>query len=618
MAAADSPYQVLARKWRPQCFEDVVGQEHVTRTLKNAIGAGRIHHAFLFIGSRGIGKTTTARILAKALNCLEADAPTADPCGVCANCTSIGAGNNIDVIEIDGASNNSVEDVREIREHIRMVPTNGRYKIYIIDEVHQLSTSAFNALLKTLEEPPPHGVFILATTEAHKIPATIVSRCQRFDFRRVAIGRIVALLRTICEKENRQTSDEALQAIARAAEGGVRDAESILDQLMSYCGQEITFQDVYDVLGLVDRHVLQNLTSAILEKDIPRQLEAVEEVAAGGKDLSQFVQELLQHFRNLVVVKTGSADTLLALPESERTVLEEQAQRFTLTQLIRLVEQFAELTAGFDSQIAQRIALEALLIRTSKVGVDMTVDTVMEKLLGLGVAAPPGEAPNPPDAGAPDAARPATPAATTDSVPPEPPPHVAEEHAALEPEPVPEAALKPEPEPVPEEPEPEPANTLQPATQEAAPPARRVSVTADNLRELWPGVIEQVRNEAFSAAVWLGQGRPAGIEGEAIRILFPASAARARDTILAAENRAVIEQVLTRQFDNVTGFRAELGAEPATGAGTPEPYDPNKPYYSRVRPDLAEQAAADPHVAQVLDVFKGRIADVKRPNPAGQ
>ncbi len=609
VAAADSPYQVLARKWRPQCFEDVVGQEHVTRTLKNAIGAGRIHHAFLFIGSRGIGKTTTARILAKALNCLEAEAPTADPCGVCANCTSIGAGNNIDVIEIDGASNNSVEDVREIREHIRMVPTNGRYKIYIIDEVHQLSTAAFNALLKTLEEPPPHGVFILATTEAHKIPATIVSRCQRFDFRRVAIGRIVTLLRGICEKENRQTSDEALQAIARAAEGGVRDAESILDQLMSYCGQEITFHDVYDVLGLVDRHVLQNLTSAILEKDIPRQLEAIEEVAADGKDLSQFVQELLQHFRNLVVVKTGSADTLLALPESERKVLDEQAQRFTLTQLIRLVEQFAELTASFDSQIAQRIALEALLIRTSKVGVDMTVDTVMEKLLGLGVAAPPGEAPNPPDAGAPTVARPATPATPADSVPPEPPPHVAEEHAALEPEPqpVPAPALEPEPEYAP-----------QSAAPEAAPPARRVSVTADNLRELWPGVVEQVRNEAFSAAVWLGQGRPAGIEGEAIRILFPPGAARARDTIQAAENRTVIEQVLTRQFDNITGFRAELGAEPAARADAPESYDPNKPYYSRVRPDLAEQAAADPHVAQVLDVFKGRIADVKRPNPAGQ
>ncbi|HNT89115.1 MAG TPA: DNA polymerase III subunit gamma/tau, partial [Candidatus Hydrogenedentes bacterium] len=403
---AEGNYQVLARKWRPQRFEDVIGQEHVTRTLRNAIEAGRVHHAFLFIGSRGIGKTTTARILAKALNCRASDAPTPDPCGACENCVSIGDGNNIDVIEIDGASNNGVDDVREIRENIRMVPTSGRYKIYIIDEVHQLSMPAFNALLKTLEEPPPHGVFILATTEAHKIPATIVSRCQRFDFRRVALDRIVELLRGIAKQEGKKATDEALYAIARAAEGGVRDAESIFDQLISYCEDEIGFNDVYDVLGLVDRRVLHELCQAILDQDIPTQLRIVEDIVAGGKDLSQFVQEMLQHFRNLLVCKTDQAAALLALPEDEIKALSAQAQRFLLTRLLQLVEQFAQLTSGFDSQLAQRIALEALLIRISKVGVEISVDTVLEKLLLLGAgAAPPRDGPNPPEAGAPSPPR---------------------------------------------------------------------------------------------------------------------------------------------------------------------------------------------------------------------
>ena len=380
---AGDNYKVLARTWRPQKFEDVVGQEHITRTLQNAISSGRIGHAFLFIGSRGIGKTTTARILAKALNCLAADAPTPTPCGECDNCRSIAEGVNMDVIEIDGASNNSVDDVREIRENVRLVPSRGRYKIYIIDEVHQLSQGAFNALLKTLEEPPPHAVFILATTEAHKIPATIISRCQRFDYRRVGVDRITALLRRILESEKVACTDEALQAIARAAEGGIRDAESILDQLMSYRDGEIAFKDVNDVLGLVDWHVLHELCDAICEQDIARELRIVEGVAVSGKDLSQFVQEVMRYFRNLLICKTADAKELLALPDEEIATMKERARRFTLTDLIRLVEQFAELTKGFDSQLAQRIALEAFLIRISKRTVEISVDTVLEKIMQL-------------------------------------------------------------------------------------------------------------------------------------------------------------------------------------------------------------------------------------------
>ena len=377
------PYLVLARRWRPQIFEDVIGQQHVTRTLQNAIRSGRIGHAYLFIGSRGIGKTTSARILAKALNCLSTDGPTPEPCGTCANCQGITAGNHIDVIEIDGASNNSVEDVRQIRENVRMVPSSSRYKIYVIDEVHQLSGSAFNALLKTLEEPPPHAIFILATTEAHKIPATIISRCQRYDFRRVGLDDIVALLKRILEADGIKCAEDALYAIARAADGGVRDAETILDQLVSYCDGEITFEDVFDVLGLVDWRVLHDLCQALQGNDTGKLLQIVDDIVVSGKDLAQFAEEIVRYFRNLLVCKTGAAKALLAMPEDEIQELEQQAGSFGLIQLIRIVEQFAELSSGYESQLAQRTALEALLIRMSEVSVEVSVDSIIEKLVEL-------------------------------------------------------------------------------------------------------------------------------------------------------------------------------------------------------------------------------------------
>ena len=316
------------------------------RQLQNAIENQRIGHAYLFIGSRGIGKTTTARILAKALNCLSSPGPTANPCGTCENCVSIAAGRNIDVLEIDGASNNSVDDVRQIRDNVRLVPSSSRYKIYVIDEVHQLSGSAFNALLKTLEEPPAHAVFILATTEAHKVPATIISRCQRYDFRRVGQDDICTLLRRILDQEQVTCSDEVLLAIARAADGGIRDAESILEQLISYCGQEITFKDVFEVLGLVDWAQLNALCDAMLDKDIATQLRIVEDIVATGKDLSQFVQDIIRYFRNLLVCKTAHTriQELLALPGHELAAMQQRADRFALTRLIQLIEQFAELS----------------------------------------------------------------------------------------------------------------------------------------------------------------------------------------------------------------------------------------------------------------------------------
>ncbi len=557
---AENRYLVFARKWRPQTFEDVVGQEHITRTLQNAISSGRVAHAFLFIGSRGIGKTTTARVLAKALNCLSAEAPTCTPCNTCDNCRSIAEGNNIDVIEIDGASNNGVDDVREIRENVRLVPSRSRFKIYIIDEVHQLSAGAFNALLKTIEEPPAHAVFILATTESHKVPATIISRCQRFDFRRVSVDRICDLLQRILDKESLKCTPEALQAIARAAEGGIRDAESILDQLVSYCDKEITFQDVFDVLGLVDWQVMHDLCDAICEKDIARQLQLIEAISVAGKDLAQFVQDILRYFRNLLVCKTGDAKTLLALPDEEIARMQEHAGRFTLTMLIRLVEQFAELTKGFDSQLAQRIALETLLIRISKRAVEFSVDTVIEKIMQLsegGVALPSAPAPAP--------ARPA---------------------------------------PAPPAPSPEPVKARS-----------KAEATPDTVEDLWGRVAEQAAHDTVSLQVALNHARVAGMDGDTVVLWFPEHAAGSRDVVEKPEYRKAIESALAELTSNLKRFQSELMAD--AGESKPAPAQASKrdrdalPASARVSADDARAALSDPHVAKVVDVFKGRVVEVK-------
>lgn len=582
---AKQHYLVLARKWRPQTFEDVIGQEHITRTLQNALASGRIGHAFLFIGSRGIGKTTTARILAKALNCTASEGPTPQPCGKCDNCQTIATGNNIDVVEIDAASNNGVDNVREIRENIRLVPSRSRYKIYIIDEVHQLSSGAFNALLKTLEEPPAHAVFILATTEAAKIPATIVSRCQRYDFRRVGLGRINELLTRILEAEGVACSQEALHAIARAADGGIRDAESILEQLISFCDKEITYQDVYDVLGLVDWRVFHEMCDAILDRNVVRLLEIVEEIVVIGKDLSQFVQDTLQYFRNLLICKTADPTKLLALPEDEIAAMTRRAERFSLTELIRLVEQFADLSKDFDSQLAQRIALEAMLIRVSKLAVEVSVDTVLEKLLKLETAlhtAPSTVLATSGDSSA--SARPRTPTAQRSA---------SEEDSKAPPE----APLESPPRPFDDTVHEEPAKD------------RRTEVTGDNMRTVWSDVCTQTSGDALGLGIWLTHARPVGIEGDALILELGADQSKARATLELPENRARVEAVLRQVTRNIRTFQTglvEVVRKDVNG------HQQRLPFAGMVTEAEAKRALEDVHVAQVVSVFKGRIVDVTR------
>ncbi len=370
-------YQVIARKYRPQNFEEVVGQQAVVTTLKQAIQSGRVHHAYLFSGARGIGKTSLARIFAKALNCEQGPSPI--PCNQCAQCREITSGNSLDVQEIDGASNTSVEDVRELREGLKYLPASGRYKIYIIDEVHMLSTSAFNALLKTLEEPPAHVLFCFATTESHKIPATILSRCQRFDLRRLSTDQILSTLSSICEKEKVRFDEDALLLIARESEGSLRDSQSLLDQAISYSSGEIRVAQVSEMLGLVNSQYLNRLTDEVLGKNVLGALEILKEVYERGHDLRQLMIQWLNYWRNLLVYQSTQEEKILNdLTESERQEILRQCGRVSLPALdlgfhflYRGVEEIAR------SEF-QKLILDVLAVRLCHLSDIKTLESILE------------------------------------------------------------------------------------------------------------------------------------------------------------------------------------------------------------------------------------------------
>jgi len=376
------PYLVLARKWRPQTFEEVVGQRHITQTLQNAISQKRVAHAFLFAGARGVGKTSTARILAKALNC--ETGPYINPCNRCSLCEEITNGASMDVIEIDGASNRGIDEIRELRENVRYTPAKSRYKIYIIDEVHMLTREAFNALLKTLEEPPPHIIFIFATTEPHKIPATILSRCQRYDFKRIPLREVIGSLKRIVEKERIQINPRGLLSIAQESEGSMRDAQSLLDQVISYAGENIRDEDIVEVLGLIDWKVLNDTIEAIASKNIERCMEIVEDIYHFGYDLQYFCRELLQYLRNLILIKVSQRpEGLMELSEEELEIHKNQAEKFQFDQLNHL---FSLLLKG-EQEIAQstfpRTMLEMTLIRMATLQPILPIDEMIKKLEAL-------------------------------------------------------------------------------------------------------------------------------------------------------------------------------------------------------------------------------------------
>ncbi len=401
-------YLVLARKWRPTSFEEVVGQSHVTRTLKNAIQLDRVAHALLFTGSRGIGKTTCARLLACALNC--EDGPRIDPPADDPICLEIMGGTSVDVFEIDGASNNSVEQIREIRESVKFLPTRGKRKIYIIDEVHMLSTSAFNALLKTLEEPPDHVLFIFATTEPGKIPDTIISRCQRFDFKRIPEGEIVGAIAKIATAEGLEVEDAALHHIAREAQGGMRDSLSLLDQVIAFCGNTIDEVQTREVLGIADRKVLYELTASVLAGDGRAALETIDALFRFGIDLQKFAAEFLSHLRDLIVVKVcPEAPHLVDLPQAEMASAAAQVAAVEPARLHRLFNAMMGCAEAVAASPFPKLVLEMSLLRLCQQGPTLPLAEVLDGLARLESRL---GAEGPPDDGgpAPGALTPRTPA----------------------------------------------------------------------------------------------------------------------------------------------------------------------------------------------------------------
>lgn len=583
-----SSYQVIARKYRPQCFADVVGQEHVTQTLRHAIESGRIAHAYLFCGPRGTGKTTIARIFAMCLNCTGgpmAEFPKDD-----SKCVEIAEGRSLDVLEIDGASNRGIEEIRELRETVKYAPASSKFKIYIIDEVHMLTKEAFNALLKTLEEPPAHVKFMFATTEPEKVLPTILSRCQRFDLRRIPIKLMVDHLRHIAKQEKVEIEDAALVAIARGADGGMRDAESALDQLISFCGERIVEGDVLSMFGLTSQSQLLSLTAALLKGEVSAVLGEFNELARHGKDLGKFLADLLQHLRNLLVFQISRGDArLLEVSESENATLAEQSTLVSSEGLTRVMEVLTQTETELRDAASKRIFIEVALIKAIEARNSVSIDSVLKRLNELRG-----------DAGA------------ASNVPP----------ATLAPSAPPRPIV---------------AAPSRPAQTALTPPAALPVASDVDLQPLWANLLEAVGRVSPFARSYFIEAHPVSLAKNVFTIGFDPEFAEHIAMVDNAKNHTLIAtklaelgypgvQVKIVRADRPETFAAPVApppSEPASGAEPPpttaravnavsaslRPATPTVP--AKAIPLDPSEFKNDPLIKKALEVFKGTIVEVR-------
>jgi DNA polymerase-3 subunit gamma/tau len=537
-------YQVFARKYRPQTFDDLVGQRHVTRTLKNAVEQNRLAHAYLFVGPRGIGKTSTARILAKALNCV--NGPTTTPCGVCDSCKEIAGGNSLDVLEIDGASNNGVEQVRELRDNVRYAPSKGRFKIYIIDEVHMLTSAAFNALLKTLEEPPAHVKFIFATTEPQKVLPTILSRCQRFDLHRIPANLIAQHLQFIAVKENIALDPAAAHAIAKGADGGLRDAESMLDQLVAFCGDKIAEPDVLNVFGFTSEQTVAQFTEKILRGDTPGALGLLHAEADNGKDMMKFMSDLISYLRDLLVGKVKPEALSEDLNPELQESLETQAGLIETDRLLELIDQFAATEGRMKWAPNKRLHFEVAVIKAIQTLNQVTLNEVIENLAALRDGKQP---------------------AGRDSV-------------ELQRTPAKAVAEKP-------------ASQPKPAA---------VKEEAMDAQDAWRKAVEKVRSTRRLIAGWVDAGTALGIEGRFLTVGFPPEQKAAMESLSIPKTRDYIDAVLKE----VSGHDLKVKFVTKEGLPVVAPVERSAPKKAETQATFKD----DPLIRQALEIFKGEIKTV--------
>ncbi|HSS59666.1 MAG TPA: DNA polymerase III subunit gamma/tau, partial [Solirubrobacteraceae bacterium] len=513
----------LYRRHRPRTFADVVGQEHVVRTLRNAVEQGKVHHAYLFVGSRGTGKTSMAKMLAACMNCEQG--PTVEPCGQCESCIAIASATSLDVIEMDAASNNSVDDIRELRESVQFAPVSGRSKVYILDEAHMLSSQAWNAFLKTLEEPPPHTIFVLATTEAQKVLPTVVDRCHRFDFARPTVEQIATVITRVAAAESIEIAPDAVALLARHATGSFRDALGTLEQLVTYTGTDIATDDVLAVLGVADVDLLFEAFDAVASGDARAAWLAAARLADTGRDIAQFLKDLEAHARDLLVVQTlGEVPHELRLTPDRDERLAEQAGRIPGSSLVRLLDLLAEALRTVKDGADARTRLEAALVKAAAPEVDPAARALMARVERLEAAL----------SGA--AVAPAQPPRAVE------PPRAADQPATGQPrgaEPPAEAPAPPSPPSTAQEPEPAPQ-----ATQSATATALAIEPDLDSVRTLWPAVLDAVRADNGLLAACLAEAHPVEVRGNEVVVAFAEHDTFNRKMADGREHRATVDDAL--------------------------------------------------------------------------